>query len=136
MQKKLWIIWSAFIYAVLIYAGISYFLLQPTISNTEMVPFFAGVTVLMSVISAVMSIVIRVKLLSGPIQDGRLLLDTEAGFQKYQTISIITWALSESIAVFGLILVVISGIFFYVIPYCVVSLGLLLLQMPTLKSIR
>ncbi|MGC9327131.1 MAG: hypothetical protein ACP5I1_05835 [Candidatus Hinthialibacter sp.] len=132
MRRKLWFLWSAFIYAILIYLVLAYFLVSSKTSNPDFVPIIAMVTILLSVVTAIISVLIRLKLLTGPIQNGSLDIETEQGFQKYQTISIINWALSESIAVFGLILVIISGNFYYVIPYSVISLVLLILHRPSL----
>ncbi len=129
MQKTLWVIWSVFVYSIVLYLGGAYFFLDSSVSNPGVVPAVAGVTILLSVVSGVMSVVIRVKLLSTSLD-----MNSDKDVQKYQTISIINWALSESIAVFGLILAVISGVFYYAIPYCVVSLVLLILHRPTAPS--
>ena len=129
MQKTLWFVWSVFVYSIVLYLGVAYFFLDSSISNPDVVPAVAGVTILLSVVSGVMSVVIRVKLLSKSMD-----MNSDKDVQKYQTISIINWALSESIAVFGLILVVISGVFYYAIPYCVVSLVLLILHRPAALS--
>ncbi|MBN2328459.1 MAG: hypothetical protein JXR73_15050 [Candidatus Omnitrophica bacterium] len=132
MRKKLWFLWSVFIDAIVIYLVLAYFLVSSNTSNPDFVPIVAMVTILLSIISAMISILIRLKLLTGPIQNGALDIHSEQGFQKYQTISIVNWALSESVAVFGLILVIISGNFYYAIPYCVISLILLILHRPSL----
>jgi len=129
MQKTLWFVWSVFVYSIVLYLGVAYFFLDSSISNPDVVPAVAGVTILLSIVSGVMSVVIRVKLLSKSMD-----MNSDKDVQKYQTISIINWALSESIAVFGLILVVISGVFYYAIPYCVVSLVLLILHRPAALS--
>lgn len=129
MQKTLWFVWSVFVYSIVLYLGVAYFFLDSSISHPGVVPAVAGVTILLSVVSGVISVVIRVKLLSKSMD-----MSSDKDVQKYQTISIINWALSESIAVFGLILVVISGVFYYAIPYCVVSLVLLILHRPAIPS--
>jgi hypothetical protein len=135
MQKTLWFIWSAMVYSILIYLGVAYFLVRSTsAASPEFVPAFAIFTIFLALLSVGMSIVIRMKLLSGPMQEGKLDLASPQGMQKYQTISIISWALDETIAIFGLVLVVISGVFYYAIPYCVVSLVLLALHRPSVSN--
>lgn len=136
MQKTLWFIWGALVYAILLYLGVAFFLVRTSAASPELLTVVAGLTILLSIISCAMSILVWIKLLRAPLQSGTLDLQSESGFQRYQTLSIITWALDETIAIFGLVLVVMSGVIYYAVPFCVISLVLLILQRPQQSATR
>lgn len=111
-------------------------MVQSGSANPGILPILSGLLIFLSLISAVMSSLVWLKLLKAPIESGTLDIQTATGLQRYQTLSIIIWALDETIAVFGLVLVVISGVVYYAIPFCVVSLVLLVLQRPQRSVIQ
>jgi len=132
----MWFIWCAFVSSIFLYVGISFVLVQSGSANPGILPILSGLLIFLSLISAVMSSLVWLKLLKAPIESGTLDIQTTTGLQRYQTLSIIIWALDETIAVFGLVLVVISGVVYYAIPFCVVSLVLLVLQRPQRSVIQ
>lgn len=135
MQKTLWFIWGAMVYSILLYLGVAYLLVKPSSAvSSEFIDSIAIFLIFLAILSAGMSIVVRLKLLTAPLQDGRIDLSSPQGAQKYQTISIISWALDESIAIFGLVFVVTSGVYYYAVPFCVVSLVLLALHRPNFPN--
>ncbi len=137
MQKNFWIIWGAFVSSIIIYIVIAYTMISrvtsPDIADSYMY-MTAIITIICSIISAISSIILRAKLINSSIEDGTLDIKSEEGLKKYLTLSVINWVLSESIAVFGLIMMVLSGVFYYVIPYCVVSIALLIIHIPRFES--
>lgn len=133
MGKNLWFIWIAFVFAVFLYVVIGFFLqgtvlLEPTQVKTLEWVFFA-----LSLVCAAGALLLRWKGIHEPIQMKTLDLNTTAGQTKYLTLSILAWALSESIAIFGLVMTILSGNFYTGLPYSLASLILLALQTPREK---
>lgn len=104
--------------------------MPPPEISTNYIIMVAVITMICTIVSGVSSIIIKVKFISSSIDDGTLDIKSEDGLKKYLTYSIINWALSASIAVFGLIMMVLSGVFYYVLPYSIISIALLIIHKP------
>lgn len=133
MGKNLWFIWIAFVFAVFLYVVIGFFLqgtvlLEPTQVKTLEWVFFA-----LSLSCGTGALLLRWKGIHEPIQMKTLNPQTIEGFQKYLMFSLIAWSLTESIAIFGLVMTILSGNFYAGLPYSAASLILLALQTPREK---
>ncbi|MFB3788109.1 MAG: hypothetical protein ACE15F_17250 [bacterium] len=130
MGKNLWFIWIAFIFAVFMYLVVGFFLQGMVSLKPDLIQILGMVFFALSLICAAGALLLRWKGIHEPLQMKTLDLSTTAGQAQYRTLSIFTWALSESIAIFGLVMMIISGNFYTGLPYSAASLILLALQMP------
>lgn len=132
MRKDLVVIWGSFIAAPVIYIGISMFI-APTMSpqGAIVMPLSIGFGC-MATIFAMVSIVMRMRMVIEPLQNKTIRSDTAEGEKLIQTKLIVIWAMVEAIAIFGLVLAILSANYLYSLPFCVVSFLLLFFHHPFL----
>lgn len=95
-------------------------------------PLFAAVTVAIAVGTAAY----RRRALAGPIQSGQLDPRTPTGFQQAFRPFIINLLLSESVGIYGLVLVLLSGNPDYSVVFTAVALVLMYVHRPTALDLR
>lgn len=98
---KLRIIWASMLFWVAIYAALP--AVVPAPSDAQPVPLVAPLLAAIGLSTAVASLVIRAVGLVRPVRDGKLDPGSPAGQQRILVLSIVNWALAESIGVFGLV---------------------------------
>ncbi|HOJ59048.1 MAG TPA: hypothetical protein PK878_02065 [bacterium] len=130
MGKNLWLIWIAFIVAVFMYLVVGFSLQGMVLLQPDLIQILGMVFFALSLICAAGALLLRWKGIHEPIQMKTLDPQTIEGSQKYLMFSILAWALTETIAIFGLVMMIISGNFYTGLPYSAASLILLALQMP------
>ena len=130
MDKNLWVIWISFVAAVFLYFGVGYFLQGLVTLEPDLIRVFGMVFFALSLICAAGALLLRWKGIHEPVQMKTLDLSTTAGQAKYLTLSIFAWALSEAIAILGLVMIILSGNFYAGMPFGLASLVLLALQTP------
>lgn len=134
MQKTIVSIWVFFLSAIIIYVGLSYILIQtPNNTISNLFPLYAVIGIL-SLVCAVISVVLRLKLINHAIASGTLLPNTEEGTKKIHTYLIIIWAITESIAIYGLILAILAGKFLLCLPCAIVSFAIMIYQHPFIED--
>ena len=107
MQHPRWIIWSALTTSLLVYVGVAA-ALQATIEPQPAWRAFVFALIGVAAGTAVLSWELRRRLLLEPARRGEL--DPEgAGEQRFLQLSIVNWALCESIGVYGLVCFVLFG---------------------------
>ncbi len=107
VRSMLWIVWGAMFASLAAYAVLP--LLLP--GSGEADPILPLVTALLGALAAanaLASVVLRALALVRPLRCRRLELGTPEGVQRFFTISLLNWALSESVALFGVVLFVFS----------------------------
>lgn len=130
MQKEITVLWGSFLAAPLIYIGISTFLaqqMQPI--GSVFMPLLIGLGCV-SLGLAVVSVFLRLRLVLEPLQKGLEKKASADGVNPIRTPLIITWALVETIAVFGLILAILGAKMVYCLPFCGVSFFLFFFHHP------
>lgn len=123
------VLWVAMSSSVVLYVAIAAFVdVEP---NEEIVaslwPFLAGIAGAI----AAGSIAWRRRALVEPIHTGALNLATPEGLARAQTVFILSLGLSEAVAIFGLLLSLLSGDLRWVIAFGAAGLTLLWLHRPT-----
>ncbi len=117
-RRKLWIIWAAITFSTFIYGGIAYFP-QIGIVKTDPDPdFIQTLTLAFGAISTAAIV-------------GQSLLSTLlARALPFEVFCIMRWALSESVAIYGLVLFILSGSWPLFLAFLFPSLVMLLLLFP------
>jgi hypothetical protein len=85
---------------------------------------------------AVGTLIYRRRALVVPIQSGRLDLNTQQGLAKAFTPYILNLVLSEAVAIYGLVLSMLSGEFLYTVGFVAAGLSLLYLHRPTAPELQ
>ncbi len=124
------ILWWCFVASLLIYVGVAYLVAVPATSHTAQ-PVLVVVFGLLSAAIGIASLIYRRHALSGPIQRGALNPMTPDGLQKAFPPFVVNLALSESVAIFGLVLALLAGQGAYSIPFILAALALLYAHRPT-----
>jgi len=101
-----WIIWGALVNAVLVYGGVGIATAPPApemVEGTEpspLVPVLAVAAVVVLAVSVILRLVLESRIWQGRKPD----LTDPGDFGKFLTIRIVSFALAESAAIFGLVL--------------------------------
>jgi hypothetical protein len=100
----MWLIWASLVGALAVYGLIPVFVPLPAEpSSAPQTPLTMALAIV-AVGTAVASIAVRRVALVGPIHRGELDPSTESGVARFFAISLVSWALSESIGLYGLVL--------------------------------
>ena len=126
-----WIIWGALVSSLSLYVGIA-LVIQPCGGCP---PALLAAMASVAGTTALASVVIRVRLLVRPAHAGRLDLRQPEGAQRFLVISILTWALSESVAIYGFACFMLSGSFAVMLPFIAASLALFAYHAPRLAPL-
>jgi F0F1-type ATP synthase membrane subunit c/vacuolar-type H+-ATPase subunit K len=129
--QTLKLIWLALLFCLGIYALLPPLLRLPqsdTVAQFQAVLFVAlGAVAIVTVVAVLM---IRRLGLVGPLARGELDPDTPEGRSRAFLVTVITWALSESVALYGVVLYLLFHDAVHLYPFLLLALGLLLLQAP------
>jgi hypothetical protein len=106
-EQRLWIVWASLASSILLYAGLSVALEppEPAASAAALLPALS----LAAAGLGAASVVLRARLLAAPARDGRLDVAREPGATRYQAVSIACFALSEAVALLGLVGFLLGG---------------------------
>lgn len=134
---SLWIVWAALSGSVLACAVIAFLQTRAAASIDASFPQTLYLVLLgMGLSNALVSVVIRQFLLVRAVRRGTLDLQTSAGSQRAFVLFLVTWALSETLGIFGLVIVLLGASFVSGIPFWGLALVLMLLHRPTLNFFR
>ncbi|MBZ0255325.1 hypothetical protein K8I31_04645, partial [bacterium] len=97
-MKTYWIIWAAFVIAVLQYPAIALFVFPPKPDGAILLTYIFG---LLGLLCGIASLFVHLRLIKEPFREGKLKVDLESQPQMMNPLFIIAWALAEAPAVFG-----------------------------------
>ncbi len=111
-----------------LYAALPWFL-RPE-ARAESVDALLLALTAVAVITGVGTFAARELLLVRPMRSGTLSVDTDAGLARVTQISVVLWALCESVALYGLVLYQLSGEARYLYLFLMASAGLFFAHRP------
>lgn len=103
-SQQLWIVWGVMLGTLVLYAAMPLLLPAPTGTPSEPQPIFVGALAFFALFGGLATLVIRRVGLIRPARDGSLDVHSPAGGARFFSMSVITWALSEAVGIYGLIL--------------------------------
>lgn len=126
------LIWWALVASIGIYAAVAYTMAGalPPRDGTQIHVLAAALGVV-SITVGMVTIFIRGRMLVGPIKRGELDPRTPAGLQRAFVPFMVCLVLSESVAIYGLVLALLSGRSLYAAPFLMIAIVLLLIHRPT-----
>lgn len=124
---KLRVIWRALLGSLAVYAALPW-LFQPE-GGTSIDALLLGFIAL-SVLTGVGTLLAREFLVARPIRSGDLRVDSSEGMARVSQISMVLWALSESVGLYGFILYALSGESRYLYLFLMASAGLFFAHRP------
>ena len=129
----MWIVWGALLVSVFIYGGVVSFAGADEPKSAEELQMFL---IVFSAIAAgeIPVIFVLRKMLFFDKLDDRDFDDRGDVADNYFTASIITWALCESIAIYGFMLAFLSGEVIYYFPFAAVAVAMMLYFRPQLGA--
>jgi hypothetical protein len=131
------ILWFALMMSVAIYGGVSFIIASQgneAAAPLALPPFVFPVLAVMSAVAAV----VLYRQFTSPDRIRALVSQSRSVEQVPQlvlTASILRWALFESVAIYGLVLAIMSRSFEAFLPYGIVAIGLQAMSPPRLKQI-
>ena len=127
--RILWTIWASLAGSLVIYLAVAWVVAQG--EGRPPNPLLAALLALVGVGLAAASLVLRRARLLDPIRSGKLDPRSLAGVSAVQRTSILLWALSESVALSGLILGVVHATLLPVLPFVGLSAILFAVHAPS-----
>jgi len=132
----LWLVWGTLLASLAIYAALPLVLTAPGEAMDEGSEILSLCLGLVAIGTAVASFVLKRVLVLGPIARGVVDPHTPAGAQRIQLGYIITWALAESIGVYGLVLYFLTHAVSLMLPFVCGSALLLALHAPRASDLE
>ncbi len=133
----LWVLWAALAGSILACAAVAFLQTRTTaLADASFPQTLYWVLLGMGLSNALVSIVIRQFLLVRAVRRGTLDLQTSVGLQRAFVLFLVTWALSETLGIFGLVIVFLGAHFASGIPFWGLALLLMLLHRPTSNFFR
>jgi hypothetical protein len=129
------ILWWALLVALGIYVAMAHLVTLPA-SGPAPVATLLPAFIAVAVAVAIGSLLVRRRLLAGPIQSGEIDPATPAGLQRAIPPFIINLALSESVAILGLVLSLLSGRPIYSLLFAAASACLFWVHRPTAPDLN
>lgn len=120
--QTLRIIWRALLGSLGLYAALPWFLRSG--AREESVDALLLILIAVAVVTGVATFAVRELLLVRPIRSGALRVDTDTGLARVTQISVVLWALCESVGLYGLVLYQLSGEPRYLYLFLMASAGL------------
>lgn len=125
MEKTLKIIWIAFLAATFAYLVLAFFLTRSGEPNVD--PVILAVVAIVAISEGVVTLAWSMnyrRQLYEQRSSGGAAFDP----QKHQTTAIIVWAMSESVAVLGLVMAILFNSFYLILPFWALGVVLLMLH--------
>jgi len=131
VQQSRWAIWAAMAVSLLVYLSIPLFMPAPPMAY-ETTDFGVLFTVLgvVAVLTSVASLVLRRAIVIQPLQTGTLDPESAAGAQRLTQAFVLTWAMSEAVAICGLVLYLLTRQVQLMVPFIMMSACLLVFHAP------
>ena len=135
-EQRLWITWASMLGSLAIYGALPFFI--PSLGAESREPQIVLIAALgfVGLTEGMATLVIRQIALVRPIRFGTLDLKSAIGAERFFRISIINWALSSSIGIYGLVLFVLYGALELFYPFLVVAALLLIYHAPRMDSLK
>jgi len=121
--------------SVFVYVGVAMSLPQRPLRQVSPSLFVAALVVV-AALQGLATLWLRQSLLVAPARAGRLDLDSEAGAQRLFRVALICFVLSESVAIYGLVCVVLVGSWSVALGFVAAGLALLAVHAPRLAPLR
>jgi hypothetical protein len=134
--QQLWVVWACLILSLFIYGAMPFLLPPPPTPPPELQVVFVGALAFVGLLTATATIFLRRFALLRPAQTGTLNIDTQAGFARFFTISMLVWVLSESIGIYGLVLFFLYRVLGPLYSFLAVAVLLLVFHAPRTDSLR
>ncbi len=131
VNQTRWAIWAAMAVSLIIYLCIPLIVPAPPMAyeTTDFGVLFTAVGVV-AVLTSVASVVLRRALLIQPLRTGVLDPESIEGAQRMTQGFILTWALSEAVAIYGVFLYVLTRQVQLMVPFIAMSAALLVVHAP------
>lgn len=129
------LLWWSLIVSLLIYVLVAHVASVRTSPNTS-IPLLMAVLGMISVATAIGTLLYRRHALAGPIQRGDLDLTNPQDQAKAFQVFIVNLVLSESVGIYGLVLAFLSGRGAYSIPFVLAALALMYAHRPTARDLQ
>ncbi len=129
------LLWWSLIVSLLIYVLVAHVASVRTSPNTS-IPLLMAVLGMISVATAIGTLLYRRHALAGPIQRGDLDLTNPQDQAKAFQVFIVNLVLSESVGIYGLVLAFLSGRGAYSIPFVLAALALMYAHRPTAPDLQ
>lgn len=132
------IVWGALLFSVATYLLVLVLVTADTegfeAPDAETVPLLLSTFIFAGLFTAIGALFVRRFLFFAPFEKGKF--ETRSSFDgAYFTMSIITWAMSEAVAIFGFLLAIMTYELEYFVYFAVPSVLLLLFFRPTLMAL-
>jgi hypothetical protein len=121
------IIWLAMLGSIALYAALPW-IVRPEVKSSSDALLLSFMAI--AILTGIGTLAARELLLVRPIRAGELRVATDAGLARLSQISIVLWALSESVALYGVILYVLSGEARHLYLFLMASAGLFFVHRP------
>lgn len=130
-QQTHWFIWAALFAPLALYLGIALAGLGPSASTAlEFSSLLAPALGIVATFQFGLTFVLRRLLLTGPIRQGHIDPGSGPGASKVQAAYIAIWAVSEAIAIYGLVLWLLSGRWDLFVPFLAAAALLFVFHAP------
>jgi uncharacterized membrane protein YhaH (DUF805 family) len=131
VHQSRWAIWAAMAVSLLVYLAIPLFLPAPPMAyeTTDFGVLFTALGVV-AVLTSVASLLLRRAVVIQPLQRGTLDPDSATGAQRLTQALVLTWALSEAVAIYGLVLYLLTRQVQLMVPFIMMSACLLVVHAP------
>lgn len=133
VQQVNWMVWGAMLFSLAVYACIPLLVVRPP---KPVWASFVGALAAISMTTAIATAIVRNRALVRPARVGRLDLSSQSGANRLQAISIINWALSNSIGVYGLVCFLLFGSYALLAGFVAVAVALILYHAPRLSPLQ
>lgn len=134
LVQQLWILWGALLASLLVYAAIP--LLLPAVEAPPADAAWVGGGAALAGLAALGSLALRRLALVGPVGRGELDLGSHAGQTRLYLVSMLCWALAESVGIVGLLLFLLYRRPELVYPFLAAAIGLMLYHAPRASALR
>ncbi len=130
-NQSRWAIWAAMACSLIVYLSIPLFLPAPsmTYEATDFGILFTAMGVV-AVLTSVVSLVMRRMLVVQPIRTRALDPRSPDGMQRLSQALLLTWVLSEAVALYGLVLYLVTRQVQLMVPFVMMSAFLLVVHAP------
>jgi len=134
--QQLWVVWACLVVSLFIYGAMPLMLQPPQAPPPPPQASFIGALAFVGLMTAVATILLRRFAIVQPVRSGNMDITTTAGAARFFTISLLTWVLSESIGIYGLVSFFLYRVAALLYPFLAVAFLLMIFHAPRTGSLR
>ncbi len=133
---QMWITWTALLVSLGVYGLLGLVIARPKSGDAALESVMLAVLGAAALATAIGTLVARDRLLVRPARRGELDVRSKAGLERFWVISLLTWVLSESIGIYGLVLFLLFGRPSHLYGFLAVAIALMIAHAPRVAALR